>query len=193
MKVIKIIIILLLFTLSVCAQEQVMTEKKIVIDNFRGLNTKDNIFNLKPNELVRAHNADYSSRGSLKIAKGYDSISTISGQDSIISIYSAYYSDGNQQLFIVTDSAGVGYGNIYVTPLGSANLDSATQIATKWSIQNKPSFTQYKNDIYIVNGQSRSIIYDYETKSAREFPPRSPGEIIVTPLNTPGNVNGEFI
>jgi hypothetical protein len=141
---------------------------------------------MKPGDLRIAHNIDFGANlGAITIRRGYDSVSTIAGMDSILGIYAAYYRDGSQQLFIVADSAGVGYGNIYITQKGSVNIadapDSLTRIWQYWGVQSKPSFSQHADNVYIVNSQQKGIVWN--GKIARTWPPLAPGEPLIIPLN----------
>ncbi len=171
-------------------------EQTLVIDNLKGLNTRSGVFALQPNELVFAHNIDYGDIGAYKKRKGYDSATYIAGMDSIVDngIFAAFYNDGTQQLVVVCDSTGVGYGGVYLTPLGSINLeDSATKIYDYFSVQNKPDFVQYLDRIYISNGSHRPIVYDKNSGLTRQVNPRVPGEPLLVPLNVSGNLNGEYV
>lgn len=181
------VILLLLSVLAISVQAE---EKVFEIRNIRGLNTVDGDFAIKPNESRFDFNLDHSTVGAIKKRLGYDSVSVVFGMDSIIAIYGAYYSDGTQQLFVVTDSNGTGYGAIYVTPKGSANLDSLTKIQDYWSVFGFPSFAMFGDDVYIVNGYSRGIIYS--NGITRDYPPKAPGEPTIVPLNDSGGVNGEL-
>jgi len=190
----KILLSLLLLSVSVLAQQE--TEQVLIIDKLKGLNTRAGTFMLQPNELVWAYNIDYGEVGVYKKRKGYDSVSVLNGMDSIVDggIFTVAYNDGTQQLVIVADSDGVGYGAVYLSPLGSANIeDSATKIWDYFSVQNKPSFEQYLDRVYIGNGSHRPIMYDKNSGLARQVPPRASGEPLIVPLNTAGNLNGEYV
>ncbi len=184
----------LLFCFVSIAAQQSGTLKKIELRDFRGLNTIATDLLIKPNELRIAHEVDFGATvGGMTTRKGFTTISTISGMDSILGIYAAYYSDGTQQLFIVADSAGVGYGNVYVTNKGSVNLtaDSLTRIWQYWAVQGQPQFTQIDDNVYIVNGQQKGIVWD--GTRAKPWPPKSPGEPLILPLNDAGNLDGEYL
>lgn len=145
-----------------------------------------------------AHEVDFGVHlGALTRRLGYDSIGQIAGQDSIISIYPVYLSDGREYLVITTDSAGVGYGNVYVTNYGSVNLsvDSLTRIMTYWGTQYKPSFTTLQDDLYGVNGSHKGFIWNGKIK--RSFPLSAPGEVEIYPLDDTGSssvwtLDGEY-
>lgn len=158
---------------------------------FKGLNTVSSDFTIQPNEARTAHEIDLSRNlGALTKRYGYDSVSTISGQDSILGIYPAYLRDGRQYMVVVTDSAGVGYGNVYVTPYGSVNFDSLTRISTYWGVQDKPSFAMYDDNLYSVNGDHRGLMWNGDTK--RDFPTKQPGAPTIIPVNDSGPLNGEY-
>lgn len=182
----KLLLSLLLLASTVIGQEQLFQ-----IRDFKGLNTVAGDFAVQPNEARLAHNIDFGRNvGSITKRYGYDSISTISGMDSIVAIYGAYYSDGTQQLFVVADLADSGYGKVYVTPKGSSNLDSATAIWNYWSVLGYPTFTMADDAVYIVNGYNRGIVY--KNSIARDYPPRAPGEPSVIPLSDSGGLDGTY-
>jgi len=193
MRNLLIILFVMVFCVVVMAENPPME-----IRGFKGLNTRSGDFSLKPNEARVAHNIDFGRNlGSITKRYGYDSVSAIAGMDSIVdgSLYAAYFSDGRQRLFFIGDSSGVGYGNIYATSFGSANIsgDSSSRLRQFWSVQNPTSFSQYQNDVYIVNGSHRGAVYDFNSGTIREFPLRAPGEPKVIPLNhTGGELNGEY-
>lgn len=165
--------------------------KRLSISGFGGLNTVTSDFQVKPNEARIAHNIDFSEEiGSLALRKGYDSISAINGMDSLVGIFGAYSSDGTQQLVLVADSDGVGYGNVYVSSEGSADISSASRIWRYFSVQNQPSFAMLDDNVYIVNGSHKGIVYDGE--NARSYPLLTPGEPLIVPLATSGPLDGEY-
>lgn len=188
----KLLFLVLCFTMVVA--QQTGTLKKLELRGPWRLNTTASDLGMKLGELRIAHNLDFGANlEAMTIRRGYDSVSTISGMDSILGIYGAYYSDGTQQLFIVADSNGTGYGNVYVTNKGSVNLtaDSLTRIWQYWGIQNRSSFAMHNDNVYIVNGQQKGIVWNGTV--ARTWPPRAPGEPLIIPLNDAGNLDGEYI
>jgi len=190
----KILLSLLLLSVSVLAQQE--AEQVLIIDKLKGLNTRAGDLSLQPNELVWAENIDYIGVGAYGKRKGYDSVSILPGMDSIVGggLFSAAYNDGTQQLVIVGDSDGVGYGAVYLSPLGSVNIkDSATKIWHYFSVQNRPTFEQYLDRVYIGNGSHRPILYDKNSGLTRQVPPQASGEPLIVPLNTAGNLSGEYI
>lgn len=107
----------MLLALTVFAQD----EQLLTIKGFKGLNTKASDFVMQPNESRFAHEIDWGRNlGTPTKRLGYDLYGSVSGSDSIIGMYGAYFSDGTQRLFIVTDSSDVGYGSIWVTPENNA-------------------------------------------------------------------------
>jgi hypothetical protein len=105
------------------AYAQNESEQVLRIRQFGGLNTIAGDFSMKPSDARIAHNIDFSKNvGSISKRDGYDSVSTITGQDSAIGLYGHYYSDGTQRLIFVTDSADVGYGNVYASSKGQASF-----------------------------------------------------------------------
>lgn len=96
-------------------------DKLLRIQQFGGLNTIAGDFAMKPSDARIAHNIDFGKNvGSISKRSGYDSVSVIAGQDSAIGLFGYYYSDGTQRLIFVTDSAGVGYGNVYASQKGTS-------------------------------------------------------------------------
>ena len=95
----------------------------------------------------------------------------------------------------MTDSAGVGYGNVYVTQPNSNIIDkddeftgdTLTRIATFFHIIEKPVFTMFEDKVYIVNSSSKGIVYD--RKAAYVWPPNGPGEPTIVPLDLDGAAN----
>lgn len=171
------------------------TEEVVTLKDFGPLNTKAGPFSLSPTAFVKAHNVDFGRVGAIRSRVGYDSVSYIPGIDSMVNngLFPAYYSDGTQRLFAVTDSTGVGYGNIYITSLGSATFGaSPTRIITHWPITEPAEFAQYQNDMYIVNGAGGGGLYSHNDQSFRRWPVPAPGEPLIVPLNTSGNLNGEY-
>lgn len=192
-KIADIAILILIGLLILFASSGHAQEQKLEIRDFAGLNTRSSDFNIKPNEARIAHNIDFSRGGVGSIAKrlGYDSISVMVGQDSLLGIYGAYYRDGRQQLIVVADSAGVGYGGIYATPMGSVNIyDSATLITSLWGTQTSPSFTMFRDQVYIVNGAQRGMLWNGEV--ARKFPLAAPGEPTIIPITMDGSSDEDY-
>lgn len=186
------LVVVLLIVSGVQAQDEV---KNLALHGPWRLNTVASDLGMKPGDLRIAHNLDFGANlDAWTIRRGYDSVSTITGMDSILGIYGAYYSDGTQQLFIVADSNGTGYGNVYVTQKGSVEIndrDSLTRIWQYWGVQNRPSFTMSDDNVYIVNGQQNGIIWNGTV--AKTWPPRIPGEPLIVPLDDVGNLDGEYI
>ena len=165
--------------------------KRLSISGFGGLNTVTSDFQVKPNEARVAHNIDFSEEiGSFALRKGYDSISAMSGMDSLVGIFGAYSSDGTQRLIMVADSDGVGYGNVYVGAEGSADISSASRVWQYFSIQNQPSFAMLDDNVYMVNGSHKGIVWD--GNNARPYPLQSPGEPYIVPLASSGPLHGEY-
>lgn len=108
----------------IVASSAIMAEQKLLrITTFGGLNTVSGDFSMKPGEARGAHNIDFGRNvGSVTKRYGYDAVSFLHGQDSIIGIYGAYFLDGTQRLVVVSDSANVGWGNIYISPPGKAQF-----------------------------------------------------------------------
>ena len=82
------------------------------------------------------------------------------------------------------------YGTVYVTDAGSADISASTNIWEYFSVQNKPSFAMLDDNVYIVNGSHKGIVYD--GNRARPYPMQAPGEPFICPLSTPGSLTGEY-
>lgn len=189
MKLLNSIILVLLFSASVSAQE---TTEPFKLRNFGGLNTLSSDFTIKPNEARRLHEIDLSRKlGAWSKRYGYDSVSTISGMDSIIDIYGAYYSDGSRQLYFVSDSDGTGYGAVYKTAKGSIDISSASKIYSFYGTQRHSSFTMLNDRVYISNSRHMGVVSD-GTFSNRIIPP-SPGQAIIVPSEDGDELDGEYL
>lgn len=186
----RLFLLIILAPLLVVAQQTITGENILSIKNFGGLNTRSGDFSIKQNEFRVLDGVDLNlNLGSITKRWGYDNQGTVAGQDSLIGIFGAYFSDGRQRLFYVGDSNGTGYGNIYATDF---NVTSGqTRVETEWPVINKPTFTIFRDKVYITNGSSRGIVYDNEI--SRPFPLYAPAEPKIVPLNTSGNLNGEYV
>lgn len=155
-------------------------ELKDSIRYFGGLNTIASDFAIKQHECRKAEEIDWNRNlGGITKRYGYDSVGVISGLDSIVAMYPAYYSDGTEQMIYVVDSAGVGYGYVYVQVIGEA-IDSVVKIWNYFPITSIPYFSQYDDNVYVTSEDGRGIIWN--RLYAREFPLRAPGEPLVVPL-----------
>lgn len=145
-KLYRLVISSLLFLALCCgggaSGQDNVSERVYRIRDFSGLNTVAGDFSIQPNGCRIAHNIDWGRNlGSISKRHGYDSVSSLSGMDSVVAIYGAYYSDGTQQLIMVVDSDGVGYGSVYASPIGEAHF-TGTQA---WSIE----FSVNDNYLYV--------------------------------------------
>lgn len=123
-------------------------EKLHRITQFGTLNTLAGDFSMEPGDSRIAHNIDWGRNvGSITKRFGYDSVSFISGQDSVVGLFGAYYSDGTQQLIVVTDSAGVGYGNVYASPIGKAHFTGTQEFDVGINVHNN-----YQYQLFLVTG-----------------------------------------
>lgn len=184
------LILSLLLSFSFGFAQEAPQEKVLRITQFGGLNTRQGDFSIKPNEfrVLDGWNLNRNP-GSLTPRFGYDNLGTIAGSDSLVGIFGAYFSDGRQRLFYVIDTATKGYGTIYAT--GFNVVSGQTLVETEWPIINKPTFTIFRDKVYITNGSSRGLVYDNE--KAIPFPLYAPAEPKIVPLNTSGNLNGEYV
>lgn len=139
-----------------------------------------------------AVNTHFSRSGlhTLSLRFGTDSVSAIAGQDSIVAIFPLQERNLTSRLVVVTDSAGVGYGNVYLTNPFSDNisLDSLTRIATKWPVTREPSLANRDDQLFMVNGASAGMRYG-AGRTVR-YPLGQPGTPKVTPLTDFGGVDG---
>ncbi len=184
------VFLLLLISASLAFGQNAPQEKVLKITNMGGLNTRFGDFSVKPGEwrILDGWNLNRNP-GSLTPRFGYENLGTVPGLDSLIGIFGAYFSDGRQRLFYVGDSNGTGYGNIYAT--GFNVVSGQIRVATEWPIINKPTFTIFRDKVYITNGSSRGIVYDNE--KAIPFPLYAQAEPKIVPLNTDGELNGEYV
>ena len=184
------VFLLLLISASLAFGQNAPQEKVLKITNMGGLNTRFGDFSVKPGEwrILDGWNLNRNP-GSLTPRFGYENLGTVPGLDSLIGIFGAYFSDGRQRLFYVGDSNGTGYGNIYAT--GFNVVSGQIRVATEWPIINKPTFTIFRDKVYITNGSSRGIVYDNE--KAIPFPLYAPAEPKIVPLKTSGELNGEYV
>jgi hypothetical protein len=120
----KSFIIYILVLLFFC-WVNVKAAEKLEISKFGGLNTSASDFSIAPNEFRICHDVDLSRNGDSTLSPrlGYVAVTRIAGIDSILGIFTMNYRNGNKQMFTVTDSAGVGYGNIYASALNTDNFD----------------------------------------------------------------------
>ncbi len=187
----KIIILFFIFTSISYAQLA-----KLEMRGFRGLDTKSNQMMADPMSAKVAHNIDFGANpGSLTLRKGYDTVATMEGQDSIW-VFPVRYSDGTSQLLIVADSSNVGYGGLYLTDLGVTDIGNSgtmTKIWSYWGVTQVPKVATYGDNIYISNGVNKTVMYDGDKKVAREMPLNKPGEPWIVPLTTSGSLDGEYV
>lgn len=186
---IKLLLLLASLAVSVSAQTQEQPEKVLPIRGFTGVNRLSGVFLQKPNDAVAAFNLDLSLlTGSLSKRLGIQSVDTLNGIDSIIAIGVANISDGRQYMAYVVDDSNAAYGSIRISKKNSFSMDSLTTIFSRFPVAQKPSFTLFRDELYITNENSRAIHY----KNGRAFfyPQLAPGEPYILPLATAGNVNG---
>lgn len=161
------------------AQQVQPVEYTESIRQFGGLNTIASDFTIPKNECRRAHEISWDRYlGAITKRWGYDSVGVLTGLDSIVAIYPAYYSDGTEQMIYVVDSANTGYGYVYAQVIDEA-IDSTTRIWDKFPINSIPYFSKHNDNIYITSADGRGIIWNRDV--AREFPLRAPGELLVVP------------
>ena len=186
-----LVTLFVLLVLVPCAQGQI---EKLEIRDIKGLNTVATDFAMQPNDSRIAHNIDFGRylRG-LGKRYGYSYVSAVGDTlfDSLVAVYGAPYSDGTQQLFFVAAIKDSGYGAVFVTDYGSADVGSATRIWDNFSIINQPTFAMYDDMVVAVNGSHGGFVYNRDI--ARELPPGAPGQPRIVPLmGTTDNLTGEY-
>jgi hypothetical protein len=119
------------------------------LTGFPGLNTSASDMARKNNEAIVSVNLDYSRYGVGSFGKrfGYDSVSFLAGQDECIGLSAVYLSDFRQYLGSVWDSAGVGYGGIYVSPFGEAQFTGTVEIDLTFNVHDN-----YEYQLFIITG-----------------------------------------
>lgn len=167
-------------------------QEVLSISKFKGLYTLGGKIGVEPDYLVTANNVNFQRFGlnTIGMRNGYDSVCFWSGTDSILGIAALQMADGRRRLIGVRDDSAKDYGSVWATPWGSANFDSATKIQDYWGASGTPSFCTYRDQMYIVNGEQKGIVYDGAV--TRSFPLQAPGEPTIVPLNAAGNLNGEY-
>jgi hypothetical protein len=114
---------------------------------------------------------------------------SIAGQDSIWA-YPVYLSDGREYMCYVGDTTIAGtrmeYGNVYVSGFGgyAFDADSLTRLSTYWSVQDLPSMATYEDNLYIVNGTHKGLVWNGSV--VRSFPLSAPGEMEAYPVGYTG-------
>lgn len=197
-KVISSIVLVCLLAVGAVAQ---MGEQKLEVRGFKGLNTVTTDLTRDPLDATILHNCDlWRKPGSITKRYGYDSVATFTAAAAGVRvdsmwIWCASYSDGKRQLFIVGAIHDSGYAGVWSVNEGTNKIgvaDSSTRIYDVFGITQAPSFAIAKDVVYITNGINRGIICQRDGTGAREFPPRAPGQISVTPLTISGTLNGEY-
>ncbi|KKK68525.1 hypothetical protein LCGC14_2943180, partial [marine sediment metagenome] len=69
--------------------------------------------------------------------------------------------------------------------------DFTNKIWDYFSVQNKPSFAQFNDEWFIVNGAQKGVRYN--GRVARSWPPNAPGEPSIIPLANTGGLDGEYL
>lgn len=199
-------LVLMAFVIGVASFAQVQPGvQRLSIPRFDGINNAAGPLTMKPTEALIANNVLLSSNGgnigSMSKRLGYDSVSALGDfYDSLISIYGVFFSDGKRCLAYVADSAhptpsseNIDYGGVYVSNLGTHNLDSSVykwhiwfgshppnRLTTYWNCQHQTSFTTFGDVLYAVNGVQKGIAWD--GKNVRSFPLAAPGEPKIVPI-----------
>jgi hypothetical protein len=136
-------------------------QEPLTITGWRGLVTAKNDFTIAPNELRVCHDVDLSRNGDSTLSPrlGCVEVARIAGIDSILGLFTMNFRNGDKQMFIATDSSGVGYGNIYGSQLNSDvfNLDFGSQIDSLF-IQVLPDTFEYIGTF--INVRDTVVVYD---------------------------------
>jgi len=168
-------------------------EKSGSLNNFTGNNTVGGLFGTKVTDARVAHNVDFNRvKGAICPRFGYDSIfvDSTNAVDSIIDAFVLPYADGSERLLFITDTLDLGWGNVYVTPIGSTNLDSATRIAVHFPITGIITATLYRDVLYLTSSTGRGRTWDGTIAS--KWPLNAAGEPGALPLALGGNLSGEY-
>lgn len=177
----RLVISLLLILATVTVQAEVVRVK-----DFLGLNTRVGELSLKDQHCTQAYNVDWSREvGQISKRFGWDSVATVSGKDSIVSIYAAQFRDGNRRLFVVCDRTDSAFGSIYVTAEGSDDISSLTRVQNYWSIQQPTTFAMYADRVYAANGLQLPVMIRDAT-TATSFPLTAPGTPTIVPIYEAG-------
>lgn len=146
-----------IFLLPMLARGQSGEPRIVSISNFAGLNTAASDMVRRPNESIIDINLDHSRYGVGSFGKrwGYDSVSYLAGMDECIGLDAIYLSDYRQYLGSVWDSAGVGYGGVYVSPYGKAHFWGVTSYTSVFNVWNAIPYI----DTIVVDGDSTIVSY----------------------------------
>lgn len=191
----KRLLLILLLPLLVSAQEH-QTENQMVVPVGRGMDTRSSDLDIKPGFARRAHNVDFSrNQNAISPRYGFTKTSALgSGYDSLLGLYGVYYSDATKRLAFAADSAGAGWGGVYVTDTAMGRIDTlTTRIVQYWNTQYPTTFSMFDDKLYAVNGVQKGIVWD--GKNARSFPLAAPGEPKIVPIGPDTGayrLNGEY-
>ena len=191
---------LLLLGVGLLVGVMTLDEEMVPFPKFGGLNTIGSDRSMKVGEARVDNNIDHA-RNLDAITKryGYDSVCTREGVDSLTGLYGVYWSWGQSQLAFSADSEKTiatnlipGYGGVYLTKVGSANLDGATKIWNYWNCQHPTQFAMFEDRLYAVNGVQKGVVWD--GIKARSFPLHAPGEPRLVPITSAAahGLSGEY-
>lgn len=178
---------ILCFTLAVQAQTQDIQTLRLI--GFTGLNTID-IFP-KPAEAVIAHNVDLSRSKVGAPAKryGFNKIDSLTTIDSINFMAGIQWDDGSKYMLVVGADPDSGWGRVYISNQGSTELevDSLTEIYTRYPISGDLSLSKLRDRYYLTNSTGRGVVIsrissDTTGFSVRPFPMLAPGEPLIVPI-----------
>lgn len=177
--------ILVFIASRVCAQQPAIS----ITDFSKGLVTNKNPLLLQPGEATECRNFDLSTKpGVLVKRKGYTAMTDTIGWDRpLYGLYAYTSRDGSKQLFGVTcqpaDSAFLGLGELVVSNEYAYLFDTANPEYSYIYTGETPSWTTFKNDVFMSNGRQKPIIW--REGRATELVIPAPGEPLIIPMNQP--------
>jgi len=179
------LIIALLLSVSVFAQEP------IEINDFSGgLNTKDGIFHVRPNQCIKGQNWDLSDETfALKIRNGYVPIGYKPDTNSLKFLYTHYYRDGRKELFGIAKSDTLLCGKLYRSGDSRYVLDTSIYDFVYPNADWKA--VSWKNNVIFTNGKQRPLIWNGSDCRLLSLP--APGELEIIPVDSTDNLTGEYI
>ena len=167
-----------------------------------GLNTKDGIFQVKPNQATICTNFDLGvTPGALTKRKGYEDVGYFdpagtSPTTGLVSLYAHYYRDGRKELFGIGYATGtdpalgpqIRWGRLYRS--GNQRLILDTAIFNYCYTGARWHWVSWKDLVIAGNGRQSPIVWNGNTARSLVIPP--PGAPSVVPMDTVGHLNGVY-
>ncbi len=157
-----------------------------------GMNTKDGLFQVKPDQCSDAYNVNFGKTpGAIDKRRGYVGLAKVTSSNILISLYSHYYRNGHKELFGIAKASGKSWGSLYRSGNGRYTLDTSIYnylyTGARWH------WVSWKNNVILSNGRQRPLIWNGNTCRNLIIP--APGEISVAPIDTvagKGELNGKY-